>query len=506
MTIRLRLTLWYSSLLAATMLALGVSIYFFIQWNTYAGVKQQLIEHVNGLQISQRLFYDKKLDLKLDLNVRPNPFMDEKDLFIQLINYRDGIIKLSDNLFSQNFTIPYPEQATKLESGFLKVKTDINKQKFSMLIYQVPISSDGQIIGLLQVGAFTYNEEKMLGSLRMILFTSSLVMLVLAFSIGLLIARQALRPVERVIQATKQIEKGSDLSVRIPAQGPKDELHTLVDTLNVMLSRLEKAYNELDEAYMAQRRFVSDASHELRTPLTTIRGNIDLLQHMWGRLQQDMNPVSQAAAYPFDPQHWQMSQEAMEDISAEAKRMSTMVNDLLALARADAGYVMEKKNLQLLPLVEEVVRRAQLLPRSAEWRIDDLTLLTDVTLYGNYEYLQQLLFIFIENAFKYTTEGYVELGVKKTGQHVGIMIKDTGIGMNPNEVPHVFERFYRADESRGVTVGTGLGLSIAKWIIDEHRGTVEVVTAEGKGTIFTIWLPIAYAEQAASSIIEENEN
>jgi signal transduction histidine kinase len=200
-----------------------------------------------------------------------------------------------------------------------------------------------------------------------------------------------------------------------------------------------------------------------------------------------------------------MSNEAMSDISAEAKRMSTLVSDLLALARADAGYVMEKEQISLLPLTEEVVRRANLLPRNAEWKVADLSALEGALVYGNHDYLQQLLFIFIENAFKYTPSGYVEMSTVSREGHVGWKIEDTGIGMNPEEIPHIFDRFYRADESRGVTVGTGLGLSIAKWILDEHRGSVEVTTRENAGTAFVIWLPLDFSVQADYTIMEETD-
>ncbi|MFD2117656.1 sensor histidine kinase [Paenibacillus yanchengensis] len=500
MTIRLRLTLWYSGLLAATILVLGAAIYYIVQWNTYSTVKQQLVEHDRSLDITGTAIFNQS-DWKIDLNVSRNTFKDEKDIFIQLINYREGVIARSNNIVRQNFDLPYPEQSDNQAVGFKKVKVDINKQKFSMLIHQRPIPFQGETIGLLQIAAFTYNEEQVLSNLRTIFIIASLAMLMIAFTLGLVIAHQALRPIERVIQATRQIEKGSDLSMRIPYTGPKDELNALVHTLNTMLSRLEVAYNELDEAYKAQRRFVSDASHELRTPLTTIRGNIDLLQKMAEKVQDESKQQLQEAA--GDGSYWLMSKEAMDDISAEAKRMSHLVNDLLALARADAGYVMQKQHIFLFPLVEEVIRRAQLLPHTVEWKASKLDLLHQVKVYGNYEYLQQLLFVFIENAFKYTQEGSVELSVIRGEKQIGIVIADTGIGMNSDEIPYVFDRFYRADESRGETPGTGLGLSIAKWIIDEHKGSVEVVSGEGKGTIFTIWLPIAYAELDASSIIEE---
>lgn len=145
----------------------------------------------------------------------------------------------------------------------------------------------------------------------------------------------------------------------------------------------------------------------------------------------------------------ELSLEAMRDISGEAQRMSRLVNDLLALARADAGFQIEKRELAVKPLLEEVARKAQMLPRSAEWIVGDLSPAEDISIYGNQDYLQQLIFIFIENAFKYTEHGFVRMDALRHGGQVGIRIADTGIGMEKEEVPHIFERFYRADVSRG---------------------------------------------------------
>lgn len=501
MSIRLRLTLWYSGLLAVTLLVFGVAVYMFINWNTYNDLREQVKEQSESLQINYNAnllyFFDR-----LDLNVSGQGIVS-KDIYVQLVNYKEGnVIKQSRNLETLNVIIPYPDALDNPQEVFVKKKMKIHNDTYNMIVYQRPIPYKNEIVGMLQVGAIPYNEEKFMAGLRTTLIFSSLAVVLIAFTVGMLIARQALRPIWQVISATRQIEKGSDLSVRIPSNGPKDEIGQLADTLNSMLSRLEKAYNELDEAYKAQRRFVSDASHELRTPLTTIRGNIDLLEKMWSRAR-DTGAASGADGLLLPADHWKMSSEAMSDISAEAKRMSTLVGDLLALARADAGYVMEKQPLPILPLTEEVARRASLLPRTAEWRIGDLSKLQDVCVNGNHDYLQQLLFIFIENAFKYTPSGYVELRANRMDDHVGWIIQDTGIGMNPEEIPHIFDRFYRADESRGVTVGTGLGLSIAKWILDEHGGSVEVVTRENEGTTFTVWLPIDFSRRDDSTIMVE---
>ncbi|MFC4775649.1 sensor histidine kinase [Paenibacillus sp. GCM10023252] len=493
MSIRIRLTLWYSGVLVATLLIFGFAIYFFVNYNTYADIKSRMHKEADNIELYAADFMDK-----LDLRARYKSGSFEKDLYIQLVNYQEpGVLLASPNMSEIDLRFSYPGEKSRPKEGFNRQEAQISETKYQFIIYQKPVhTNDGKLVGLLQIGAYVGSEVKFLSGLRTILVIYSIIAVFIAATVGLFLARKALRPIEGVIRSTKQIEKGSDLSVRIPSRGPNDEIGRLAETLNSMLSRLEMAYNELDEAYKAQRRFVSDASHELRTPLTTIRGNIDLLEKMWSKARQQPDCLLPAT------EHWELSQEAMQDISSEAKRMSTLVNDLLSLARADAGYVMEKQPLKLQLLAEEVARRAQLLPRTSDWTVGDLTAVQDVEVFGNQDYLQQLLFIFIENAFKYTPQGTVELSALLKGEQAGIVIRDTGIGMNPEEVPHIFDRFYRADESRGQTVGTGLGLSIAKWIIDEHKGAVEVRTREGEGTTFVIWLPVYYASSGSSSIIE----
>ncbi|UVI31795.1 sensor histidine kinase [Paenibacillus spongiae] len=494
MSIRLKLTMWYSSLLAVTLLIFGVSIYWFVNYNTYRDVKSQIEEQLRQLRIVPTVdFFSGGLNLNYSNRFEGN------NVYIQVVNYTNGELDQSDNLKDTRLRLPVPDPDKKIETGYVQLEVD----HYRFLAYQLPLQlkANNETVGVLQVAYYTSPLDNYMKNLRTTLIFSSLAVIVIAFTVGLIIARQALRPVKNVIQAVTQIKNGSNLSVRIEREGPNDEMGHLTDTLNSMLERIETTYNELDEAYMAQRRFVSDASHELRTPLTTIRGNIELLERMW------LPALEAAQAKRADGGSGDMgslltesnvvlTREAMMDVAAEAKRMSGLVNDLLSLARADAGYVMEKQEELLLPLVEDVARRAQLLPRTAEWVIGDLSPLEGVTVHGHADFLRQLLFIFVENAFKYTPSGYVKLHAVKSGNQAGIVIQDTGIGMNSDEIPHIFERFYRADVSRGKTSGTGLGLSIAKWIIDEHSGSIEVSTREGEGSTFTVWLPLAFLDKS----------
>lgn len=481
MSLRLRLTLWYSGVLALTMLLFGIVLYFFLNYFLYDQIRQDVKrESGNTFSRIQKSLVLSQKGLVVELELESRDFYST-NTFLQLYNVKLKSYNRSNNLEFYDVVLPLEKSnLDKLmvdDDGFF-LKTKVLGQDF--LIYHQGIYDQGNLIGILQAAVPIGSYEKTAVTLKYILMIWAVLTIVVAASLGWFLSRKALQPIERVIDAANQIGSGDDLEKRIEYDGPLDEIGRLTQTINGMLSRIQITYMELDEAYRAQRRFVSDASHELRTPLTTIRGNVDLLEKMWKKT---------SGTELSTPEQMQMSLEAMHDIAGEAQRMSRLVNDLLALARADAGVVMEKSPVEMLPLVQEVARRAQLLEHTADWQVGDLGALEHAIVEGNRDYLQQLLFIFIENAFKYTPTGTVSLQASRTNNFIGIQIADTGIGMDKEDIPHIFDRFYRADLSRGVTTGTGLGLSIAKWIIDEHGGSVEVTTRKDEGSTFMIWLP-----------------
>ncbi|OAB39120.1 two-component sensor histidine kinase [Paenibacillus macquariensis subsp. defensor] len=483
MSIRLRLTAWYSAILAVTLIIFGSIVYGVIYYNTYDEVEKRIDQQI------KRIYPH----ITIEPFTRTVGFAFEKATFnfqetqiiAQIHDYTTGVNIPDQNLKRvSGIEIPIPSTAPeKVVASLSRIQIDGNP----FLIYQAPLSAydGGPIIGLLQVAAHTKSEQNLLDGLQNILVLGSAIMIIIASSLGLFLAHKSIRPIGKVIEAANQIQKGADLSVRIEYNGPQDEIGQLIGTVNNMLSRMNGFYKELEDAYAAQRRFVSDASHELRTPLTTIRGNVDLLQKMWDKESGDRPKIDEETLQI-------VSREALSDISDEAKRMSQLVSDMLSLARADTGQTFMKSPVPLEPLVEEVVRRAQFLPHQAEWIIGNLSTLNGVYVFGNKDYLQQMLFIFIENAFKYTPEGQVSLDAFRYQDQVGIRVADTGIGMEKEDVPLIFERFYRADQSRGVTEGIGLGLSIAKWIIEEMDGSIEVVTRVDEGTTFIIWLPMIF--------------
>ncbi|GIP24166.1 MULTISPECIES: HAMP domain-containing sensor histidine kinase [Paenibacillus] len=478
MSIRWRLTAWYTCILAVTLVLFGASIYGLVRYNIYSEVKRKIVEQANQIRNVNGILDLDSFNLSLELPQLTK--LKDNNIYWQIYSYYGtGITSISPDLQERNLTLPIPKQSTLVDGGKFSV---FNKGGYSFILFEVPIQTASQPIGVLSLAVNTMSEDRLLDQMKTVLIFGFFITVVCASTLGLFLARKSMMPIGKVIEAANQIQTGNDLSVRIDYDGPNDEIGQLIGTVNQMLERTDRFYKELEEAYATQRRFVSDASHELRTPLTTIRGNVDLLKKAWdqeaeGRLKMDELTLRS------------MSMEAISDIADEAKRMSRLVNDMLSLARADTGQTITKEPLLISPIVQDVIRRSQFLKRSAAWIQGDLSAINGIYVEGNRDYLQQMLFIFIENAFKYTPYGKVVIDAVRVGGQIGIRIADTGIGMDQKDIPHIFERFYRADPSRGVTQGTGLGLSIAKWIIDEHRGSVEVISRKGEGTAFVIWLP-----------------
>jgi two-component system OmpR family sensor kinase len=497
MSIRLRLTIWYSSILTLTLVVSGVAVYFYLSHYLIANQKEHMEQYSNEIIPKVSVIPWNVLgETQYEFDFQPLDQFQYPGFFIQIVN-KDLKVEYPSKRRA-SFPIPNVDAAVEQK----KFYTTEHLGSTTLLVYNVPFyipvnkTNKLQFFGYVQIAVKVNDINKVLSNLLYALSLLAILIIFAASSLGWFLARKALKPIDHIIASTAQIEKGEDLAKRIEYNGPPDEIGRLTNTINSMLARIQITYSELEGTNLAQRRFVSDASHELRTPLTTIRGNVDLLQKMWRQIESQSTEIvdgadNQLAEDPFsNREKLAVSIEAMMDIASEAARMSRLVNDLLSLARADSGYTLQKTPIILLPLVEEVIRKAQQLPRNAEWRTGDLSALYQIQVSGDADYLQQLLFIFIENAFKYTASGFVEIEAVRSPDQIGLRIQDTGLGMDRHEVPRIFDRFYRVDPSRGQTAGTGLGLSIAQWIIDEHQGSIEVMTRKGEGSTFIIWLPI----------------
>jgi len=310
--------------------------------------------------------------------------------------------------------------------------------------------------------------QAQLDGLRLFLIFGGLLSLVGAGAASWFVAGRALRPLDAMADTAEQIGRTQDLSKRLPESAPSDEVGRLQRSFNQMLRQLEDAYQRLRSALIAQRRFVADASHELRTPLTTIRGNVGLL------LKRDDIASEDRVA-------------ALKDIAGESERMSRMVQDLLTLARADAGYHLEKTTIDLRPIVQDVSRQAQTLQPRKQIDVQDGV---PAVIRGNEDAIKQLLWILIDNALKHThDDGHIQIKLVHNGQSAALVVSDDGPGLARDDLERIFERFYQADQARSGE-GAGLGLAIARWIAREHGGRVYAGNNPAGGARFTVELPI----------------
>ena len=256
----------------------------------------------------------------------------------------------------------------------------------------------------------------------------------------------------------------TNLQKRLKVRNPNDELGHLAGVFNEMLSRLEHSFENM-------RQFMADASHELRTPLSIIRGEADV------SLSQDRNEGEY--------------KESLAIIQDESRRLSRIVDDMLALARADAGqHPVRASDFYLNDLVEEACRSMQVLAGHKGVQLI-LAPAEDLPFHGDEDMLRRLILNLIDNAIKYTPAGgSVFVKTEAAQSDVKIIVSDTGVGIPAEAAPHVFERFYRVDTARSrAEGGSGLGLAIAKWVAEAHNGSIDLTANSGSGSTFTVSLP-----------------
>ena len=278
------------------------------------------------------------------------------------------------------------------------------------------------------------------------------------------VADRALRPVAQMTQTARAIAVSRGFARRLEGPGRKDELGRLAGTFNEMLDSLE-------EAYRLQQRFVADAAHELRAPLTAILGNLDILSRTPGM------PAEERA-------------EAVAYADAEARRLSRIVGELLTLARADAGQTLERHSVELDRVLLDALSEVRQL--SAGQRLE-LGHFEPVMVQGDPDRLKQLVVNLLDNGLKYTpADAPVTVDLKSGADKAVLTVRDAGIGISAEDIPHVFERFYRADPARSRDPGgTGLGLAIVKWIVEQHEGDISIDSVALRGTTVTVRLPLA---------------
>lgn len=443
-----RLTVWYAAILVSILAICGLAAFWSMRYVLFSGAAQAAASAVTAVQ---------KMAASQESNGRGNyNHIDLDDP--ELINAA-GSNMLLVQITSSGGRVLNSSWALKnavLAPGY------VGSPVLSRFQGQAVYLAGGRLAGgaLVQVARPLTREEDFLKDLARIFMLLVLAGLLLALAGGWVITRAALRPVHNLTQTARQIS-ATDLRRRISLRGGRDELYVLGETFNQMLDRLERSFR-------SQQEFVAAASHDLRTPLTVIKSYADLLNR-WGKNEPAV------------------VDESVQAITRAAGLMERLVNDLLLLAHMDARPPLKPASLDLAGLAEETVQEAHAIAKDVSVEMKQAS---SVPVDADEHYLRRAIWVLVDNAIKYNRPGgKVEIAVGEEEGQASFRVSDTGPGIGPDDLPHIFERFYRTDQARGQGKGFGLGLALARSIVEAHGGKITVHSEPGKGSSFTIMLP-----------------
>ncbi|MEP7136065.1 MAG: ATP-binding protein [Chloroflexota bacterium] len=449
-TLRVRFAFWTSSLFLAILTFFSAYVYFSMSRSLSAEIDNSL--SLNASQVAAGLNIDNgKLILSDSLSEDPeNAELRKRGYTIRIITPAGEPI--------QQFG-PYQNLPVSLKKSFATY-IDPASQK-DVRVYSEPVYDNNQLVVIVQVAQSLDEIQITLKRLLVTLLVSVPILVVIAGVSGYFLASRALAPIDQITSTTRQIS-AEDLSARLNIPVTDDEVGRLTQTLNDMLERL-------DDSFLRERQFTNDASHELRTPLTA-------MQAILGMIREKRRT----------PKEYE---EALDDLNEETDRLRTLVENLLRLARGDkqTGNLFEKVDLSML--LKDVADSLRPLAEAKQLSIQD-QISENLSVLGDSDDLIRLFVNLLDNAIKYTEHGEI-LVIAENDEEKGVLIKvsDTGIGIRPEHIHQIFDRFYRVEESR-TQPGVGLGLAIAKEIIQSHHGTIEAHSAIGNGTTFILHFPV----------------
>jgi heavy metal sensor kinase len=428
-----RLTLWYSLVLLAGLALFGAGIWIVVTRSLTATLDETLAAQAKGVATVLQAEYEpgQPAHLREELSEYAEATPEGR-----LMEVRDpkGEVLIGPRLPGGHFKT-------------LQTETIVQGRRFRVVV-ATPLEGT----------------ELTLRRLREVLLWAAPVVLLIASLGGYWISRRALQPVDKITRAARTIGIGN-LSQRLVVPASADELTRLAETWNGMLERLEGAVKRLSQ-------FTADASHELRTPMALIRATAELT------LRRERST--------------QTYREALKHILDETDRTTRLIDDLLLLARADAGLpALSLDRVELIPLVRDVCEQGQILARERQLAISTEAPEHPVYVDANDPALRRLLLLLMDNAMKYTPAGgRITVSVAQDSSGPTLTVSDTGIGIPDSALPHLFERFYRVDESRNREAGgAGLGLSIAHWIAERHHARLEAESVVGRGSAFRVRFP-----------------
>jgi two-component system OmpR family sensor kinase len=474
-TIRRRLTFWYTVALAVTVLAFGAALYVERRQASIRELDQRLsleadLAHrwlAQSYKVLGRIVTSANLKPALDPGI--SAYLEAVRDYLVVADTAGQVLGLSDVTRALNapalerLTAALDPLAVGGQSGLLALGPGGGAVRY----LAVPVTDAGPAIGGLLVA--TPIKEASFGPsdlLRSMLLIAPVILLG-ASLVGYWLAGTSLRPVQGIMDEVDAISDGTSLHRRVAVPLSGDEMARLALTVNGMLARLEQSFAGL-------HRFTADASHELKTPLMVLRAGVE-----------------RALVHPGVPGEILQS---LDETLAQINQMTEMVENLLTLARADAGRApLAVQESDLREIVADVAETAGMLGEVARVTSVHAMPETPVRLAVDTHRIREMLLNMVTNAIKYTPPGgTVSLGLEEDENWITFSVRDTGIGIAAGDLPHIFERFWRADPARsrtGARPGTGLGLAITQWIAEAHGGSITVQSRPGRGSIFTVRLP-----------------
>jgi signal transduction histidine kinase len=474
-TIRRRLTLWYTVALAVAVLAFGTAVYLDRRQASIRELDQRLELEANlahrwlsqSYKVLGRIVTTAGQNPALDPGI--SAYLDAARDYLVVADTAGQVLALSD--VTRGLSAPALQRLTALldtlrltrHSGVVSLGPPTGAARFLV----VPVHDAGPIVGGVLVATPTrqaaFGPRDLLESMLLI---APLILLGAGF-LGYWLAGTGIRPMQGIMDEVDAISDGTSLHRRVAVPLSGDEMARLALTLNRMLARLELSFASL-------RRFTADASHELKTPLMVLRAGVE-----------------RALIHPGMPPEILQS---LDETLAQINQMTEMVENLLTLARADEGRApLAVEESDLRDVVTDVAETAGMLGEAAGVTAVHTMPSTPVRLAVDQHRIREMLLNMVTNAIKYTPRGgTVALTLEESEDWVTITVRDTGIGIAAGDLPHIFDRFWRADPARSRTgdrPGTGLGLAITKWIAEAHGGSITVQSRPGRGSIFTVQLP-----------------
>ncbi len=462
-SIRNRLTVWYALLFLIVMLLLGAGVSWYLERELRHDVDLRIGETATSMRDQvEEAFIERSPRVYLP----PDAFTFPSHL-LQVVDPGGRIQFRSENLGDR--TLPYQRMALdNAESYYDTIELD----GVTLRVHFLPIDVEGQVLGAVISGEPLIQLAKTLDDLRRAFLIAATLGAIVAALGGWFIAWRALRPVDQMTSTARRIASTADdalpLATRLTVPATGDEIARLGDTFNNLLDRLQESID-------FQRRFVADASHELRTPLTAVQGNVDLLERQLIR----EGATSEESA------------ETIAELRRESQRMTRLVTDLLTLARLESveANQLTMESVDVMPVVRNAVRTVSAMHLRTPFGIEEES---SATLMADPGRLEQVLVILLDNAALHSPAGSpVSVLVSMQQDTVRLQIIDRGSGIPADALPHIFERFYRADTARAPKRGgSGLGLPIAQAIVKAHNGAIELASKAGSGTTATVIIPV----------------